>query len=70
MVLSQNSIDAFNSYRQLLLDKDIPITIVLFIAILRNQQKSGMLCHETLIKFKTNRQYSKSDGIHLGLGVT
>ena len=39
MVLSQKSIDALNSYGQLLLDKDVPIMIVLFIAILQNQQK-------------------------------
>ena len=39
MVLSQKSIDALNSYGQLLLDKDIAITIVLFITILQNKQK-------------------------------
>ena len=38
MVLSQQSIDALNSYGQLLLDKDIAITIVLFITILQNKQ--------------------------------
>ena len=31
------SIDALNSYRQLLLDKDIAITIVWFITILQNK---------------------------------
>ena len=39
MVLSQKSIDALNPYEQLLLDKDIPIAIVLFITILQNLQK-------------------------------
>ena len=34
MVLSQKSNDALNSYRHLLLDKDILITIVSFITIL------------------------------------
>ena len=36
VVLSQKAIDALNLYGQLLLDKDIPITIVLFITILQN----------------------------------
>ena len=35
----QQSIDALNSYWQLLLDKDIAIRIVLFITILQNKQK-------------------------------
>ena len=39
VVLSQQSIDALNSYGQLLLDKDNAIRIVLFITILQNQQK-------------------------------
>ena len=39
MVLSQQSIDALNSYGQLLLDKDIAISIVLFITILQKKQK-------------------------------
>ena len=39
MVLSQQSVDALNSYGQLLLDKDIAISIVLFISILQNKQK-------------------------------
>ena len=42
MVLSQQSIDALNSYGQLLLDKDIAISIVLFITILQKKQK--VLC--------------------------
>ena len=70
MVLSQKSIDNLNSYGQLLLDKDIPITIVLFITILQNQQKGVILFHDRLMKFKTNIYYSKSDEIDLGLGVT
>ena len=36
VVLCQKSIDALNLYGQHLLDKDIPITIVLFITILQN----------------------------------
>ena len=43
VVLSQKSIDALNSYGQLLLDKDIAITIVLFITILQNKQKVSCL---------------------------
>ena len=37
--LSQQLIDALNSYGQLLLDKDIAISIVLFITILQKKQK-------------------------------
>ena len=29
-----------------------------------------MLCHNRFMKFMTNRYHSKSDKIHLGLGVT
>ena len=29
-----------------------------------------MLCHNRFMKFKTNRYHSKSDEIHLELGVT
>ena len=39
MVLSQKSIDALNSYGQHLFDKDVTLTIVLFITILQNKQK-------------------------------
>ena len=39
MVLIQQSIDALNSYGQLLLDKDIATRIVLFITILQSNQK-------------------------------
>ena len=39
MVLSPKSTGALNSYGQLLLDKDIAITIVLFITSLQNKQK-------------------------------
>ena len=71
MVLSQKSMDALNSYGQLLLDKDIAITIVLFINILQKKKKKCiLLCHDIFMKFKTNRYYSKSDEIHLWLGVT
>ena len=40
MVLNHKSIDALNSYGQLLLDRDIPLMIALFTTILQNQQKS------------------------------
>ena len=43
VVLSQQSIDILNSYGQLLLDKDIAITIVLFITTLQNKQKAPCL---------------------------
>ena len=67
MVLSQQSIDALNSYGQLLLDKDIAISIVLSITMLQKKQK---VCHDRFMKFKMNRYHSKSDEIHVGLGVT
>ena len=67
MDLSQLSTDALNSYGQLLLDKDIAIRIVLFIPILQN--KRYHVCHDRFMKLKMNR-YSKSDEIHVGLGVT
>ena len=38
VVLSKQSIDALNSYGQLLLDKDIAIRIVLSITILQNKK--------------------------------
>ena len=41
MVLSQKSIDALNSYGQLLYGKDIILTIVLFITILQNKQNAS-----------------------------
>ena len=41
VVLSQISIDALNSYGQLLFDKDITLTIVLFITILQNKQNAS-----------------------------
>ena len=34
------------------------------------QTKGIMHCHDRLMKFKTNRYYSKNDEIHLGLGIT
>ena len=36
--LGQKAIDALDSYGQLLCDKDIPITVVLFIIILQNSK--------------------------------
>ena len=67
----------------ILLDKDIAITIVLFITILQNKQKvscfvtgsglivdsppAGVSRYDRLMKFETNRYYSKSNEIHLGL---
>ena len=68
-VLSQQSIDALNSYGQLLLDKDIDISIVLFITILQKKKKYHV-CHDRFMKFKMNRYHNKSDGINVGLGVT
>ena len=41
VVLSQKSIDALNSYGQLLFDKDITPTIVLFNTILQNKQNAS-----------------------------
>ena len=41
VVLSQKSIDALNLYGQLLFDKDITLTIVLFITILQNKQNAS-----------------------------
>ena len=41
MVLSQKSIDALNSYGQLLFDNDITLTIDLFITILQNKQNAS-----------------------------
>ena len=69
MVVSQQSIDALNSYGQLLFDKDIAIIIVSFITILQ-KNKSYHVCHDRFMKFKMNRYHSKSDEIHVGLGVT
>ena len=40
MGLSKKSIDALNSYGQLLFDKNITLTIVLFITILQNKQNA------------------------------
>ena len=39
MVLSQKSIDALNSLGKYLLDKDIAITIILFITILQKKKR-------------------------------
>ena len=57
MVLSQKSIDALNSYGQLLFDKDITLTIILFITILQNKQNASWICHNRFMKFKTTRYY-------------
>ena len=40
MGLSKKSIDALNSYGQRLIDKNITLTIVLFITILQNKQNA------------------------------
>ena len=53
MVLSPKSIDALNSYGQLLLDRDIAITIVLFITILQNKQKVSSFV--TLVSWNSRR---------------
>ena len=47
----------------------ISIMFVLFITILQNLQKSIKLCHDRFVKFKTNSYYTKSNEIHLALGV-
>ena len=53
MVLSQKSIDTLNSYGQPLLDKDIAITIVLFIVILQRKQKVS--CFVTIDSWNSRR---------------
>ena len=53
VVLSQKSIDALNSYRQLLFDKDITLTIVLFITILQNKQNAS--CFVTIDSWNSRR---------------
>ena len=53
VVLSQKSIDALNSYGQLLFDKDITLTIVLFITILQNKQNA--LCFVTINSWNSRR---------------
>ena len=62
MVLSQKSIDVLNSYGQLLFDKkngqllfdkDIALTIVLFITILQNKQKAS--CFVTIHSWNSRR---------------
>ena len=63
VVLSQQSIDALNSYEQLLLDKNITIRIVLFITILQTNKRYHV-CHNRFMKFKMNRYHSKNDVIH------
>ena len=53
MVLSQKSIDALNSYGQLLFDKDITPTIVLFITIIQNKQNASYFV--TINKWNSRR---------------
>ena len=53
VVLSQKSIDALNSYGQLLFDKDITLTIVLFITILQNKQNAS--CFVTIDSWNSRR---------------
>ena len=55
VVLSQKLIDALNSYGQLLFDKDIALTIVLFITILQNKQKAS--CFVTIDSWNSRRIY-------------
>ena len=69
MVLSQQSIDALNSYGQLLLDKDIAISIVYLLPFYKRNKKYHV-CYDRFMKFRMNRHHSKSDDIHVGLGVT
>ena len=56
-------------FGQLLLDKDIAISIVLFITILQTNKRYHV-CQDRFMKFKMNRYHSKSDEIHVGLRVT
>ena len=53
--LSQKAIDALNSYGQLLFDKDITLTIVLFITILQNKQNAS--CFVTINSWNSRRIY-------------
>ena len=53
MVLSQKSIDALNTYGQLLFDKDITLTIVLFFTILQNKQNAS--CFATIDSWNSRR---------------
>ena len=53
VILSQKSIDALNSYGQLLFDKDITLTIVLFIIILQNKQNTS--CFVTINSWNSRR---------------
>ena len=53
MVLSQKSIDALNSYGQLLFDKDITLAIVLLITILQNKQNAS--CFVTIDSWNSRR---------------
>ena len=69
MVLSQKSIDALNSYGQLLLDKDIATTIVYLLPFYKTNKRHHV-CHDRFVKFKMNRYHSKSHEFHVGLGVT
>ena len=55
VVLCQKLIDALNLYGPHLLDKDIPITIVLVITILQNKQIHIMVYHNGFMKFKKNK---------------
>ena len=51
--LSKKSIDALNSYGQLLFDKNITLTIVLFITILQNKQNAS--CFVTINSWNSRR---------------
>ena len=53
-----------------LLDKDIPITFVIFITILQNQQTvSCFVTIDSLNSRRIDTTKIKSDKIHSGLGV-
>ena len=53
MDLSKKSIDALDCYGQLLFDKNITLTIVLFITILQNKQNAS--CFVTLNSWNSRR---------------
>ena len=55
MVLCQKLINALNLYGPHLLDKDIPITIVLLITVLQNKQICIMVYYKGFMKFKKNK---------------
>ena len=58
-----------NSYRQHLINNDVPVAIFLSLAFYKYSAGSNMHCHASCVEFKTNK-YIKYDEIRLVLGVT